>query len=149
MAATITVPERYGAVLLIALGVIPLLAFTHGNIVGLQRKAAKIPYPNCYATHQEAKSSPAAYKFNCAQRAHAQFLENMPQTIILLLVAGLKYPQATALLGVGWVIGRVLYLYGYVYSGKEHGKGRAMGGGFWLCQLGLLGICIKMGWDLL
>lgn len=149
MAAIITVPQGYGSVLLLALGVIPLMAFGHGVVVGQERKKAKVPYPNCYATPQEVKTSPAAYTFNCAQRAHAQFLENMPQTMISMLVAGLAYPRATAALGAGWLASRVLYGVGYVYSEKDHGNGRSWGGTFWLCQAGIWGLCLKMGWDLL
>ena len=42
--------------------------------------------PNAYATHAEAKEDPAKYSFNCAQRAHSNYLEHQPQMIIPLLV---------------------------------------------------------------
>lgn len=38
------------------------------KVVGA-RKAAKIPYPNPYATAEQAEKDPKAYAFNCAQRA--------------------------------------------------------------------------------
>lgn len=77
---------------------------------------------------------PKAEQFNCAQRAHANFLENAPQTMLFTLVAGLKWPNAAAAVGTGWLISRALFLYGYVYSGKPQGKGRFYGGTFWLFQ---------------
>lgn len=33
------------------------------------RKAAGIPYPNPYATAEQAEKDPKAFAFNCAQRA--------------------------------------------------------------------------------
>lgn len=84
-----------------------------------------------------------AYRLNCAQRAHAQFLENSPQTMMMLLLAGLEYPVATKWLGVTWIVLRIVYWTGYVYSSKEGGQGRLYGGLFWIVQgliwwLGLL-----------
>ncbi|RMZ90724.1 hypothetical protein DV736_g2053, partial [Chaetothyriales sp. CBS 134916] len=112
-------------VILLSLGVIPVLSFGHGMVVGSLRKPARIPYPNPYATAEQAEKSKDAYKFNCAQRAHAQFLENMPQTMLTMLVGGLSYPRAVAYLGVGWIISRVLFAYGYIMSNKPHGNGMA------------------------
>ena len=130
----------------LSLAVTPLLAFAHGTVVGKKRRAAGIHYPQHYATPQETKASPAALQFNCAQRAHGQFIENAPQTMLLMLAAGLAYPRATALLGAGWVASRIAYLVGYVYSGSP--SNRRWGAGFWFCQLGLVGLCAKMAWDL-
>jgi glutathione S-transferase len=153
---TITVPKNYGFVysrsqstlankptsyvLAVSLVATPLLAFVHGTITGAKRRAAKIPYPNAYATPQEAKANPAAHTFNCAQRAHAQFMENAPQTMMYMLVAGLEYPNATAGLGVGWLVCRVLYLYGYVYQDKKAGSGRYLGVAYHIAQAGLWGL---------
>ena len=128
--------------MLIALGVIPLLSAVHGTIVTMKRRPAKIPYPNCYATAEQAKSSPEAYVFNCAQRAHANFLENAPFAVMTMLAGGLTYPLLTAGLGFGWCFFRVLYLRGYVFSGIEAGKGRSQGSPFWLFQIGLLGTAV-------
>lgn len=62
--------------------------------------------------------------------------------MLFTLVAGLKYPQLAATIGGLWVVSRVLFLYGYVYSGKPQGKGRAMGVTFWLAQGALWGLCV-------
>ena len=61
----------------------------------------------------------------------------MSQTMMYMLVAGLKYPEATTVIGAAWVFFRCLYLYGYIYSGKPNGSGRLYGGPFWFCQGGL------------
>lgn len=60
--------------------------------VGSFRRAAKVPYPNCYATDAEAKADKAKYLFNCAQRAHANFLEHQSTFLASLLISGLSYP---------------------------------------------------------
>lgn len=60
--------------------------------VGAFRRAAKVPYPNCYATDAEAKVDKAKYLFNCAQRAHANFLEHQSTFLASLLISGLSYP---------------------------------------------------------
>ncbi|KAL1991076.1 hypothetical protein VTN49DRAFT_5580 [Thermomyces lanuginosus] len=133
----ITVPDNYWLPLAVGLGAMPLLATVHGTIVGRLRKPAKVPYPHCYATPEQCKNNPKAEQFNCAQRAHANYLENFPQTMLYTLVAGLRWPVASAVLGGAWVICRILFLQGYVYSGIPEGKGRYRGGLFWLLQGGL------------
>ncbi|OXV09549.1 hypothetical protein Egran_02693 [Elaphomyces granulatus] len=131
---TLTLPENYGAVIALSLGAIPLFSWIHGALTSSLRTAAKVPYPHCYATVEQCKSNPKAEQFNCAQRAHANFLENSPQTMLYILISGLKYPGVATAIGSVWLISRALYLYGYVYSGKPQGKGRFWGSAFWLCQ---------------
>jgi glutathione S-transferase len=58
-----------------------------------------------------------------------------------------------SVMGVVWVIGRVVYAVGYTSKsgGNVDGKGRRMGGGFYLAavtQVGFLLGVMKMGWDL-
>jgi glutathione S-transferase len=136
-------------VLAISLVATPFLAFAHGMITGSKRKAAKVPYPNAYASAEEMKANPAAYQFNCAQRAHAQFMENAPQTMLSMVISGLVYPNATIALGLGWYVSRVLYLYGYVASDKPKGNGRYMGSFFWLAQFGLTGLVGMAAWRII
>ncbi|OGE53403.1 hypothetical protein PENARI_c008G04879 [Penicillium arizonense] len=146
----IIVPGNYGAVIAVALGAIPVLGFVHGIITGKQRKGAKVPYPHSYATIEQCKENPLAEKFNCAQRAHANFLENAPQTMFFTMVAGLKYPELAAGLGALWVVFRALFLHGYVYGGKAQGMGRLRGSLFWLVQGALWGLSVfGVGRDLL
>ena len=85
------------------------------------------------------EKSKDAYKFNCAQRAHVQLLENMPQTMLSMIVGGLTYPRLVAAMGLGWTISRILFAYGYITSDKPAGKGRYLGGFFWLFPGGNLG----------
>jgi len=65
--------------------------------------------------------------FNCAQRAHANFLEAQPSLVTTLLISGLKYPVLSAAMGASWVFFRVLYTIGYTRPGLEKGKGRHRG----------------------
>ncbi|OJJ01449.1 hypothetical protein ASPVEDRAFT_634305 [Aspergillus versicolor CBS 583.65] len=138
----IDIPANYGYSIAVALGAIPVLGFLHGVVVGSFRKAAGVPYPHTYATVEQCKSNPKAYKFNCAQRAHANFLENAPQTMLSILVAGVKYPELAAGLGAAWAVFRVLFLHGYVYTDKAQGAGRYNGGLFWFMQAGLWGLSV-------
>lgn len=149
MSLSITVPQGYGYTVLVALGAIPLLAQIQGSISTSLRKPAQVPYPNHYATAEQAKSNQNAHKYNCAQRAHGNLLENMPQTIVSMLFAGLFYPTAAPILGVAWTAFRVVYAYGYIWSTKPQGKGRLYGSGMWLPQLGLWGLCIAAGLKML
>lgn len=149
MATTFTVPEGYGYTVLIALGLIPLLAQIQGVVVTSARKDAQVPYPNQYATPDQAKNNQAAYRFNCAQRAHGNLLENMPQAIASLLVAGIIYPTATPILGFLWVVLRAVYAYGYITSSKPQGKGRIYGSGFWLVQMCLNGLCFAAAFKMM
>ncbi|KAJ5946740.1 hypothetical protein N7454_003579 [Penicillium verhagenii] len=147
---SITIPDNYGAVVAVALGAIPVLGFIHGSVTGSFRKQAKVPYPHTYATVEQCKQNAKAEQFNCAQRAHANFLENSSQTMLFTLVAGLKYPELAAGISALWVFFRVLFMYGYVYSGKAEGKGRMIGAFFWLAQGALWGLSVfGFGRDLL
>jgi glutathione S-transferase len=140
---------RYSYVMLVSLGATPFLATALGFFAGSFRKAAKVAYPNFYPTPQAIKESREAYQYTCAQRSHANYMENMPQAMVSMLVAGLTYPKVTAALGVGWLVGRILYAYGYIYGKREKGMSRNIGSGFWLCQGAMWAICIKSAMTLL
>ena len=104
----------------------------HGARVGGFRKAAKVPYPFEYASYEQVQTaSPASKKamlvFNSAQRAHQNFGENHPTVIGTLLISGLRWPVATAILGAVWSVNRVVYAIGYTRSAEEGGKGRYYG----------------------
>ncbi|KAI5812000.1 ER glutathione S transferase [Pyronema omphalodes] len=139
MATILSVPAEYGYVLA------SIMASTfvnqyHGTLVGLERKSANIPYPNAYASHSEATSDIKKYRFNCAQRAHQNFLEHFPTFITASAIAGLKYPVATAVMGAVWNVGRIVFAKGYINSTQEQkGAGRYKGAWYLLAELGLLG----------
>lgn len=138
--ATITIDPNYGYVLLAATSTF-ILGQIHGINTGKYRKAAKMPYPLCYAP--STRTDKEAYLFNCAQRAHANFIENQPSMLGALLLAGLKFPVTAAVMGAGWTVCRYLYMVGYC-DGTEGGKGRYKGIAYMLFQVGLY--CLA-GWN--
>ncbi|KAJ4983316.1 MAPEG family protein [Stagonosporopsis vannaccii] len=136
------IPAEYGYVL----GAIVSTFFVntwHGGHVGAFRKAAKIPYPFEYASYEQVQTaSPASKKamlaFNSAQRAHQNFGENHPTVIGTLLISGLRWPVATAVLGAVWSVNRIVYAIGYTNSGGEGGKGRYYGALWMIAHYSLL-----------
>lgn len=115
----------------------------HGGHVGSFRKAAKIPYPYEYASYEQIQTaSPASKKamlaFNSAQRAHQNFGENHPTVMGTLLISGLRWPVATAILGAVWSINRIVYAVGYSGSGEQGGKGRYYGAAWMLAHYALI-----------
>ncbi|KAF8507644.1 membrane-associated proteins in eicosanoid and glutathione metabolism [Hysterangium stoloniferum] len=112
MPLNLTLDESYAWVILAGVST-GWLTLWQGINVSRHRKAAKIAYPQLYAEKSEAAASVEAHKFNCAQRAHQNTLENLPQILFFLTFTGCKYPIAAASLGGLWVVGRVLYTMGY------------------------------------
>lgn len=47
-----------------------------------------------------------------AQRAHANFTENLTPYLTSLLIAGTRYPIPAAVMGFGWLASRVVYTIG-------------------------------------
>lgn len=107
----------------------------HSLNTGRRRKAAKVAYPACYAP--SSRTDAEANRFNCAQRAHANYIENQPTTVAALLIAGLAFPLTAAGMGFGWTVGRYFYMTGYT-RGDEGGKGRYQGAFYNLFQAGLI-----------
>lgn len=126
------------------------LAFWHGARVTNFRKAAGVAYPNQFAVERADRPlSTAEYVFNCAQRAHGNFLENQPSFVAAVLLAGLQYPLASAVIGAVWGFCRILFAIGYTRTDKKNGSGRLIGLGFWLCQMALFGMAGKVGFDMI
>jgi len=48
--------------------------------------------------------------------------------VLNLLVAGLRFPHASAVLGATWVAGELVYRYVWVCAGGEGGREREAGG---------------------
>ena len=65
--------------------------------------------------------------FNSAQRAHQNFNENHVTALGAMLITGLRYPVAAAVLGAVWSVNRVIYAIGYARTGEDGGKGRYYG----------------------
>jgi len=154
MAVPFVIPSEYGYVLATA-SLSMFFSTWHAMRVGPFRKAAKIPYPNAYASPEQIEACKdenrkhAMYLFNCAQRSHYNFLENYVATLPALLIAGLGYPVSAAAAGSAWLVFRFLYATGYTRADKTNGSGRMIGSGFWLAQFALFGMVGKMGFDAL
>ncbi|KAL2021477.1 hypothetical protein VTK56DRAFT_7110 [Thermocarpiscus australiensis] len=119
----ITVPDKYGYVLLAATSTF-FVNVLHVTVTSRRRKAAGIKYPIPYATQEQADKDPKAFAFNCAQRAHANFTENLTPFLGALLISGLRYPEYAATLGAAWSASRVFYVLGYTNNGPQ---GRLLG----------------------
>ncbi|KAI0169446.1 membrane-associated proteins in eicosanoid and glutathione metabolism [Hypoxylon sp. FL1284] len=139
------VPSEYGYVLTAAVS--SLLVHTYHFFLTVRaRKASGIAYPISYATQEQADKDPNAYLFNCAQRAHANYTEALTPFVGSLLISGLRYPIASAVLGGTWAVARIVYATGYARAGP---KGRQLGNGFGLLSdlsLKIMAVtaCIKM-----
>ncbi|KAI9723366.1 MAG: hypothetical protein M1812_001250 [Candelaria pacifica] len=149
MSTNITLPPDYGYVVLTAFSTF-LISAWHGARAGSYRKLAKVTYPAPYASNEIAAKNDAAYAFNCAQRAHANFDEHHASTLTALLLAGTRYPIATSVLGMAWGVNRVIYAIGYTRRdwGAE-GKGRYWGIASTLAEYALFGMAGWTGWEML
>jgi glutathione S-transferase len=77
----------------------------------MYRRNAKVPYPKPYAdsgdhSAADAETKKAQYLWNCAQRAHGNYLEVQPSVALSLLISGVQYPVTAAALGSVWIVGR-------------------------------------------
>ncbi|KAF7979389.1 hypothetical protein HWV62_42486 [Athelia sp. TMB] len=86
MSTTIIVPQGLGYTFA-SLIASSLVVTWQGMNVGKYRKIAKIPYPQAYAEKAEADASIDAKRFNCAQRAHQNTLENVTLMYTLWVTA--------------------------------------------------------------
>ena len=83
------------------------------------------------------------YDFNNAQRAHYNYVEFAPTTLVWLFCAGIYFPIPAAALGLAVFIFRAIYSVGYARGGPA---GRTIGAvGNDLVLLGLLGLSLASG----
>lgn len=82
---------------------------------------------------------------DCAQRAHANFLEHYPAFLIGLLGSGIRYPVTASTVGLIWGASRVLYLYGYTRRDKVKGEGRRLGRSYEVAEIGLVFLTVWTG----
>lgn len=94
--------------------------------VSRARKKYNIPLPHQYTT------DPDKNIFNCYQRAYLNTVENYTSFMVLLFLGGQVFPVVCSLAGLLWILGRLLYAWGY-YTGKP--AKRANG---WPAYIGLL-----------
>ncbi|KAG6541843.1 hypothetical protein Mapa_016861 [Marchantia paleacea] len=133
-AAPVSLPAEYGYVVLTAASSYVLTQW-QAIQVSMQRRKYGIQYPKMY---EDAEPS----VFNCYQRAHQNTLESYPAFLAMLLAGGLAYPITSAAFGMLWVVGRVVYSFGY-YTGEP--KNRLRGAFNFFGLFGLLGTCLVFG----
>ncbi|GKT66659.1 MAPEG family protein [Colletotrichum tofieldiae] len=143
MPLTFQVPNEYGYVLLVAASTF-FINTTHVLLTSKYRKASGLVYPAPYASNEQAAKDPKAYQFNCGssalvdyhptslhgRRAHANFTENQPSFLGALLISGLRFPVASAVLGAGWAFSRMIYAFGYTSGAGPKGRTRGSIGSF-------------------
>ncbi|RPB03851.1 membrane-associated proteins in eicosanoid and glutathione metabolism [Choiromyces venosus 120613-1] len=143
-----SIPHEYSYVLA-SLFATALVSQYHGIIVGSIRKKAKVPYPNAYASAEDASKDKEKFRFNCAQRAHANYLESLSVVLPAFLASAIHYPTvASSLFGI-WLVGRVVYTHGY--TGSQHnstGNGRYKGMFYSIGQVGLAITAGMSAWKL-
>ncbi|KAL1796737.1 hypothetical protein ACET3X_005277 [Alternaria dauci] len=150
--AIIQIPDEYGFVIAACVSTFFVGAWQVSRVGGF-RKAAKIPYPFEYASYEQVQtasppSKAAMLAFNSAQRAHQNFNENHVTALGAMLITGLRYPIAAAVLGAMWSVNRVFYSIGYTRSGENGGKGRYYGGLGILAHYVLILMSGKAAYDL-
>lgn len=150
MATTITIPAKYGWVLL-ASAAIGLQCYMTGFIMSHKKRNKhfnkKYLEENFSELHKKSVGDfplPAGgypdmgngryseklkyedwFDFNNGLRVHQNYVENVGVLIPATLIAGLKFPRAAAIAGAIHLLGRTLYAAGY--SSKQGGDKREAG----------------------
>jgi len=137
MAVVISVPAEYGYVI-ISIVITVFIQFYLGYLVGVARKKHGVQYPAMYDSNKLV--------FNCVQRGHQNMLETHYITIASALVSGFQFPKLTAILVIGYGVGRILYAQGYATGDPAK---RYKGGFNLLCLFGLVLLNIIEGLSLL
>ena len=92
---------------------------------GIKDPLMKGGYPDAGSGRYIMKAGYKAWvEFNTAQRIHIQYMEAVTQMMCLQLFTGLYFPMTTVVIGVIYLIGRVIFTWGYTSGGP---KGRMYG----------------------
>ncbi|DBA04040.1 TPA: hypothetical protein N0F65_009387 [Lagenidium giganteum] len=138
---SVTLQRDHAYVLLLVV----LTAFVNlwaGLKVGAARKKYDVQYPQMYAE----KSDKNAKAFNCVQRAHQNFLENVPFFFAFLVTSSVYRPCFAAIAGFVRLLGFIVYIESYA-SGDP--KKRLRGGFGYFGLLGSLVLTIEAALKLL
>eukprot|EP00281_Chroomonas_sp_CCMP1168_P030526 CAMPEP_0206241808 /NCGR_PEP_ID=MMETSP0047_2-20121206/16704_1 /ASSEMBLY_ACC=CAM_ASM_000192 /TAXON_ID=195065 /ORGANISM="Chroomonas mesostigmatica_cf, Strain CCMP1168" /LENGTH=211 /DNA_ID=CAMNT_0053666751 /DNA_START=27 /DNA_END=662 /DNA_ORIENTATION=+ len=116
-----------------------LLAFKVGGIVlqmmlGVARKESKVAPPDqhVYQGYGESKytlmvQEGAHGRFNRAQRAWCNYLEQQPYFLAMFVLNGFVYPFETFCMACGWLASRSIGALGYIKSADDRMGGNLLG----------------------
>lgn len=142
--AGITYPQHYATEAQVAEkqeGMSPL----HYNL-----PPTRSPCPSQPGPRYETNNSLPAFLYNCAQRAHGNYIENQPSFLAAMLLSGLQFPLTAASLGAVWIVSRYVYMIGYQNPAwGKNGKGRLRGAGYALAQMALIGLTAFSGYKMI
>ncbi|GJC88818.1 microsomal glutathione S-transferase 3 [Colletotrichum liriopes] len=127
MPLTFQVPNEYGYVLLVAASTF-FINTTHVLLTSKYRKASGLVYPA--PTPPTSRRPRTPKPTSSTARAHANFTENQPSFLGALLISGLRFPVASAVLGAGWAFSRMIYAFGYTSGAGPKGRTRGSIGSF-------------------
>jgi len=129
---TVTLQPDHAYVLAMV-GAIHLTNVVLGGTIGLARKKYGVAYPNLYATHgmyikdgklDEREWLTKGEEFNKRQRGHQHMLETIGDVYAMMITCGFFYPTYAAQLGVMWILGSIVYAYGYSVEPKARSFGQ-------------------------
>ncbi|PVU99735.1 hypothetical protein BB559_000456 [Furculomyces boomerangus] len=97
------------------------------GMMGLKyRKKYNVHHPDMgCGRHAEKLTDEEWEDFNSVIRVHQNYVEQLPIVISSVLIGGLYYPKIAAGMGGLYIVGRMVYIYGYVVHGAS---GRMAGG---------------------
>lgn len=124
----------------------PALGFFQSLNTSYWRAQSKTPLPALFADptpHKEPKVELAKKRFNCAQKAHLQFTENVALTLVAGWITGLYCPNTAAALLATWAVSRFFYVVAYTSGDPE--KRNIPGSVNTLSQLGVIGGALFAG----
>lgn len=124
----ITIPSDFGYIAFVAVAAFVTVTYLALK-VGRARAKYGVKYPTMY--------SDTSVEFNCIQRAHQNTLENYPMFLVFLLLGGLQLPRLSAVFGLIYLAGRIVYAHGY-YTFKPANRNRGAFG-----YIGFFGLLIN------